>query len=74
MDPDVLFVLGCIICVLAVPAVISAFADGRAPRAPALIILIAGGMITYAIIERPGNYSLETMPDVFARVISQVLK
>ena len=72
MDPDVLFVLGCIIGVLAIPAVISAFADGRAPRAPALIILLAGGMVAYAVIERPGNYSFEQMPDVFARVISKL--
>lgn len=73
MDPDVLFVFGCVLGVLAIPAVISAFADGRAPRAPALIILLAIGLIGYAMIERPGNYSLDTLPDVFARVISQLL-
>ena len=73
MDPDVMFVLGFIICVLAVPAIISAFADGRAPRAPALIVLIGGGMIGYAMIERPGNYSLETLPDTFARVFASLL-
>jgi len=73
MDPDVMFVLGCIIAVLAVPAIISAFADGRTPRAPALIVLIGGGMIGYAMVERPGNYNLDTLPDTFARVFASLL-
>ena len=72
MDPDILFVLGCVIAVLAIPAIVSAFADGRTPRAPALIILIGAGMIGYAMIERPGNYTMSTFPDVFARVIGQL--
>ena len=73
MDFDLLFVLGFIICVLAVPAIISAFADGRAPRVPAFIVLIGGGMIGYAMYERPGNYSLENLPDTFARVFAGLI-
>lgn len=74
MDPDLLFVLGCVLGVLAIPAVVSAFADERTPRAPALIIVIATGMVAYAVLERPGNYNLDTAPQVFARVIGQMLR
>lgn len=73
MDPDVIFVLGSVFSILSVPAIISAFADGRAPRAPAIIILLGGAMMAYAISERPGAYSFETAPDVFASVVSRVI-
>lgn len=73
MDPDVFFVLGSIFAVLSIPAVVSAFADGRAPRAAALTVLMGGGMIAFAVAERPGAYSFETAPDVFAKVISRAI-
>ena len=73
MDPDVFFVLGSVLAVLSIPAIISALVDGRGPRAPALIVLIGGGMMAFAVSERPGSYSFETVPDVFAKVISQVV-
>lgn len=73
MDPDVLFVLGSVLAVLSIPAIMSAFADGRAPRAPALIILIGGGMIAYAVMERPNTYSIAAAPDIFAKVISRMM-
>lgn len=73
MDPDLLFVLGCVLGVLTVPALVSAISDGRAPRAPSLLVVMAGGMIAFAVAERPGAYSFETLPDVFAKVISRAL-
>jgi len=73
MTPDLIFVLGCVLAVLSIPAIVSAFADGRRPRVAALTILIGGGMIIYAMTERPGAYTLETLPDIFAQVVSQVI-
>lgn len=68
MDTDLIFVVGFFVIVLSIPAIVSAFLDGRAPRAPALIILIGALMIGYAVRERPMAYSLETVPDVILRV------
>jgi len=45
-------------------------ADGRAPRASAITILIAGGLILLAIQTQPGGYTLQEIPDVFVRVIA----
>lgn len=73
MDNDVFFVVGCIVTVFSIPAIISAFSDGRAPRAPAFVVLIGGLMIGYAMNQRPGAYSFETLPDVFVRVIGGLL-
>lgn len=70
MDTDLIFVVGVVIAVLSIPAIVSAFMDGRPPRAPALIILIGAVMIGYAVRERPMTYSLDTVPDAFLRVIA----
>ena len=70
MDTDLIFIVGVVICVLAIPAILSAFMDGRAPRAPSLIVLIGALMIGYAVRERPMSYTLAAVPDVFMRVVA----
>ncbi len=70
MQTDLIFVVGVIISIFAIPAIVSAFLDGRAPRAPALIILIGALMIGYAVQQRPMSYSLDTVPEVFLRVVA----
>ncbi len=70
MDTDLIFIVGVVICVMAIPAILSAFMDSRAPRAPALIILIGALMIGYTVRERPMAYTIEKTPDVFMRVIA----
>lgn len=71
MDPDTFLVLGLIIAGFSIPSIMSALSDGRAPRASALTILIAGGLILYAIQTQPGGYALQDIPDVFVRVVAR---
>ncbi len=73
MTPDLALVLGLILAGLAVPSMLSAFSDRRAPRASALTILIAGGLLLYAIQTQPGGYSLQEIPKAFVRVVGQFL-
>ena len=72
MDPDTFLVLGIVIAGFAIPSILSSLSDGRAPRASAVTILIAGGCILYAIQAQPGGYTLQEVPDAFVRVIAQV--
>ncbi|MEM6758551.1 MAG: hypothetical protein AAF601_03645 [Pseudomonadota bacterium] len=51
----------------------SALSDRRAPRASAITILIAGGLILIAIQTQPGGYALEDIPDAFVRVAARYL-
>lgn len=74
MDPDVFFVFGAITTVFAIPAIVSAISDGRAPRAPSVIIIVGALMLVYALSEKPGAYTVETAPDVFVRVIGKLLR
>lgn len=73
LDSDLLLVLGIALAGLSVPSIMSAFIDGRAPRASALTVLIAGGMVLYAIHSQPSGYTLQDIPDVFVRVIARYI-
>lgn len=70
MNPDYYLVLGILLAGFSIPSVLSAISDRRAPRASAITILIAGGLILLAIQTKPGGYSIEEIPDVFVRVLA----
>lgn len=73
MDPDVSLVIGLIVLVLSIPPIFGALVDGRAPRAAAILIMIGGGLVGLALYQRPGAYTIENIPAVFASVIGGVL-
>ncbi|MEL6609852.1 MAG: hypothetical protein AAFO58_02540 [Pseudomonadota bacterium] len=70
-DPDVWMAIGLVLGVLCIPALMSSWANGEPPRATAIAVLVAGGMIAYALMNQPGGYELADIPDVFARVIER---
>ena len=73
MDPDLALVLGVILGALSVPSILSALSDKRAPRASALTVLIAGGLILYAANQLPGGIALEQIPDKFVSVLARYM-
>ncbi len=73
MDSDLALVIGIVIACLAIPSVLSALSDRRAPRASAVTILIAGGLIVFAITSKPGGYQLGQLPDVIMNVVARFL-
>ena len=73
MDPDLYFVIGLIITAFAIPPILGAFLEGRAPRAAAVVILIGGGLIALAVSEKPEGYSVGDIPDVFVRVVARYI-
>lgn len=73
MDPDLALVLGIIIGGFSIPSILSAISDSRAPRASMLTILIAGGLVLYAIQTKPGGIALAQVPDLFVKVVAQYL-
>jgi len=73
MDPDLLMVLGVVLAVFTIPSMISAYSDRRAPRASAVTVLIAGGMILWAMAIKPGGYRISDLPDVFVEVAGRYL-
>ncbi|PKP83940.1 MAG: hypothetical protein CVT80_10990 [Alphaproteobacteria bacterium HGW-Alphaproteobacteria-2] len=73
MVHDIYLVAGVILAALAIPAVLSAWSDGRALRGLAIIVLISGGLIGFAVYRWPGTMSLGDIPDAFVRVVARIL-
>ena len=70
MEPDLVLVIGLVLVAFSIPSMMSAISDGRAPRASALTILIAGGLVLYALRSQPGGYTMAEIPEVFVRVFA----
>ncbi len=71
MDPDISLVAGLILAVLALPAVVSAFSDGRTPRVAAIVMIAAGGLVVFALTNKPGGYQMQDIPQVFFQVLGK---
>ena len=71
MDTDLALILGLIIGGFSIPSVLSAISDRRSPRASALTIFIAFGLLIYAMTSKPGGYQIDQIPDVFFSVIGR---
>lgn len=72
-DPDLVLVIGLIVGLLAVPALISAFSESRVPRAAAILVMISAGLIVVAVLQQPGGYAVDQIPDVFFRVVGRLI-
>ena len=72
MDPDTLFVIGLGLGVLSIPAVVSSISKGARPRIATITLMISGVMLVWAMSNKPGGYSVESIPAVVARVLQSI--
>jgi hypothetical protein len=73
MDPDLAMAIGMVLAVFSLPAVLSALSDRRAPRVAMFTILGAGGLILWALSNKPGGYSLSELPKLLIEVIARYI-
>lgn len=73
MDTDLFLVVGVVTFALAIPSLLSAWVEGRVPRAGSLMVLIGGVLVVVALTQRTGGYTFSEIPDVFVRVIGRYL-
>ena len=73
MDTDLALIIGLVLAALSIPSILSAISDKRAPRASAITILIAGGLILWAMQTHPGGYQLSDIPNVFVDVVARYM-
>jgi hypothetical protein len=74
MDTDIALIAGLILLLLSIPSMLSAYSMDRAPRASMLTLLIAGGLIIFAVQTKPGGYQLADVPDVFFSVVARIIR
>lgn len=73
MPFDIYLVIGLVILGFTIPSLVSAFSESRAPRVGAVMLLIGGGLVAFAMSQKPGGYTLEDVPHAFVRVIGHFL-
>ncbi|SER68760.1 hypothetical protein SAMN04490244_102160 [Tranquillimonas rosea] len=73
MDADTVLVVGVLCAALSFPSLVSAYSESRPPRLAAVLLVIGGGAIVWAVSMHPGGYSLAQLPDVFTRVAAKVV-
>lgn len=73
MDPDLIMIVGIIVFGLSIPSLISAFSESRPPRMAIILIVVGAGMIFYAIQNKPGDFKLEEIPNLFISVIGRYI-
>ncbi len=74
MDPDLFLVIGLVVGILAIPSMLAAFSESRAPRAGAVLVLIAGVLVVLAVQNKGGGYKVEDVPQVFYNVIGRYIR
>ncbi|WP_299779021.1 hypothetical protein [uncultured Roseobacter sp.] len=73
MDADTAMVLGIIIGVFSIISIYSALVDRRPPRASALTVLLATGLIVYAATTSEVGYTAASLPKTFVNVFVKYL-
>ncbi|PJE30308.1 hypothetical protein SAMN06297129_0831 [Pseudooceanicola antarcticus] len=74
MNFDMIYAGGVLLCLLAIPALVSAWADRRLPSVSAFSICCGAGMVAWAYLDDPERYAPRNLPDVFIRVLAEVLR
>ncbi|MGR3541480.1 MAG: hypothetical protein ACU0BS_08640 [Hasllibacter sp.] len=71
---DLFLVIGCLILVLAVPSVVSAWSQGRVPAVPSVLVMAGGGLVIFALTQAPSGYRLQDIPEAFVNVAAWALR
>lgn len=73
MDTDLILVIGIVLCVLAIPSLLAAFAESRGPRSGVMLVTVGGILVVVALTQSVKSYSFAGLPQVFVSVISRLV-
>jgi len=74
LTQDLLLVAGIIICGFAIPSILGAMAEKRAPRVASIAVLVGGTLVLLALSQKPGGYSWHEIPEAFVRVVAHYFR
>jgi hypothetical protein len=70
-NSDLLLTIGIVLMVLSIPALLAAWAESRAPRVGAVMVIVSLGMIVTALVGKPGGYAFNDIPGVMIGVFGR---
>ena len=74
MDTDLFLAGGLLLLVVALPSMLSAWADSRVPQIGLLLLVCGAGLVGFALLANPEGYRLGDVPtvllEVFARLVN----
>jgi hypothetical protein len=73
MDSDLAMAIGMVLGVFSIPSILSALSERRAPRVASFTLIASGGLILWAIGNKPGGYSFSDLPHVLISVIARYI-
>lgn len=73
MDADLALVIGLVVFGFSIPLIAGAISDGRAPRAAMVGLVVGGGLVLWALQQKPSGYRLDEIPGVFITVLARVI-
>ena len=73
MDADLAMAIGLVLGALSVPALLSALSEAHAPRVGAVSLVVACGLVLWALETKPGGYTVADLPAVIVNVIARYL-
>jgi hypothetical protein len=74
MDTDLALTVGIVLGVLSVPSLLSAWVDGRAPRMGAIMVIAALALVITALVENPGGYAFNQVPNVMLKTVMRLFE
>lgn len=72
MDTDLVLTIGVVLLVLAIPSLISAWAEARVPRIGSIMTIAALGLILTALQVKPGGYAFADVPTVMIDTVARL--
>lgn len=74
MPYDLYLTIGAVILLFAIPAVVSAYSEGHAPRVAAFMVVVGGGLMLGAASQKPGGYEFTELPEAFVTTARHVFR
>ncbi|PRY93655.1 hypothetical protein BCF33_2536 [Hasllibacter halocynthiae] len=71
---DLYLVTGMVVLLLSVPGMVSAWAGGRVPVLPSVMVMVGGGLVIWALAQSATGYAPEDIPRAFANVVAYFLR
>ena len=73
MLSDYLLTIGLVVGLFSIPAMLSAYADQRPPRASMAAFILAAATMAFAYVQQPGGYKPADVPNVVIEVLADII-